>query len=110
MEKFTFKDYLDSKQKLKESIAKTSKCKSIYNVTKYCRLIIGEKNNKSTISFKPNEKILIEWFYPTPESTPEVVSIIINNKNSIDEDYLNTYWSADKLLKWLNKNTIQKIN
>lgn len=105
MKKLSFKDYLDSKQKLKEAIETTSKCKSIYTVTKYCRLPLGEKSNKANVSFKPNQKIIIEWFYPSPTSIPEPIAIILENDENVDIETFSTYWNSSKLLNWLNKNT-----
>lgn len=110
MKKITFKDYLISKEKLRESIKNTSKCKSVYNVNKYCKFIIGEKNNKFAISLKPNQKIIVEWFYLTEKSKPEINSIILDGYNDLIDNDINSHWSSEKLLKWLSKNTTQKLN
>lgn len=109
MKKLSFKEYVASKQKLRET-ATSAYCKASYSTTKYCRLIIGEKTSKSILSLKPKQKITIEWFTPNKLKTPEPISIMFEGMENTDIDTFTTYWSGDKLLSWLKKNTIQKID
>lgn len=111
MKKLSFKEYLSSKQKLRESILKTSHCSATYSITKYCRLPIIEDDIKNIVSLKPNQFIIVEWFYENNNITPIPISIIIEDAtNNIDISTFNTTWSGNKLLKWLKKNSIQKLD
>ena len=99
--KLSFKDYVISKNQLMDAIKQTPIQTSTYNVKKYCKLVIGEsKNNKSSISFKPNNTIEVEWLYEDMDN-PTPVSIIV------DGDSHDIYWKGEKLTSWLSKNAIE---
>lgn len=103
--KLSFKEYLASKEKLREAVSKTPQRVATYSVRKYCKLIIGEsKEEKSQITLKPNQKITIDWLYEDIDN-PTPVSLKFGGvKNVADEDMFNTYWQGAKLLKWLARN------
>ena len=107
--KLTFKDYLDSKEKLREAVLKTPQRTAMYNIRKYCKLIVGEsKETKQEISLKPKHKICVEWLY-TNVDNPTVVSVMFEGVKEIPvEDQYETYWDGQKLSKWLNRNATEE--
>lgn len=109
MAKLSFKEYLDSKEKLREAVAKVPQRTASYNVRKYCKLIVGEsKDAKDQIALKPKQSIIVEWLY-TDLDDPTIVSMTFEGVKEVDtaEEFI-TYWSGAKLLKWLNRNTTEQ--
>ncbi len=107
--KLSFKEYLDSKEKLREAVAKTPQRTATYNVRKYCKLIVGEsKEAKQQVALKPSQKICIEWLY-TDIDNPTIVNMTFEGVKEIQvgEEY-ETYWNGAKLIKWLNRNTTEE--
>lgn len=107
--KLTFKDYLESKEKLREAVSKTPQRTASYNVRKYCKLIVGEsKEAKDQVALKPNHKIVVEWLY-TDVDNPTIVSMTFEGVKEVepDQEYA-TYWEGSKLMKWLNRNTTEE--
>jgi len=102
----TFKEYLDSKERLREAIKQTPTQIVEYTVNKYCKFPVGEnKEEKEYLSLKPKQTLIVEWHYedinnPTPSS--------IKLKES--EDIFSTYWNGKKLEKWLIRNTKENNN
>lgn len=107
----TFKQYLDSKEKLREAVTKTPQRVASYTVRKYCKLIVGEsKEEKSNIALKPNQKITVDWLYENVDN-PTPVSLKFNGPKDIDvEQTFETYWQGSKLLKWLARNAREETN
>lgn len=107
----TFKEYLDSKEKLREAVTKTPKRVASYTVRKYCKLIIGEsKEEKSQMALKPNQKITIDWLYEDVDN-PTPVSLKFDGPKDVDAEQAHqTYWQGSKLLKWLNRNAREEAN
>ena len=95
----TFKEYLESKERLREAIAQTPTRTVEYFVRKYCKLPVGSKTEKAFISLKPKEKIIVEWLYEDINN-PKPVIIIVEESNEHT-----TYWQGWKLEKWLMCNT-----
>lgn len=104
--KLTFKEYLDSKEKLREAVTKVPQRTATYNVRKYCKLVVGEsKEVKQQLTLKPTQKICVEWLY-TDVDNPTIVSLTFEGIKEIDgEQQFETYWDGVKLQKWLNRNT-----
>lgn len=102
----TFKQYLESKQKLREAITNIPQRTARYSVKKYCKMVVGEsKDDKQYISLKPNQTILVEWSYDDP-TNPTVVKIQYEDVTNINEDdEYETFWEGNRLQKWLEKNT-----
>lgn len=102
----TFKEYLDSKERLREAIKETPVQLVEYTVRKYCKFPVGEnKETKEYRSFKPKQILIVEWHYtdinnPTPKS--------IKLKDS--EGEFSTYWNGKKLEKWLIRNAKENNN
>ena len=108
--KLTFKEYLASKEKLREAVSKTPHKTSTYNIRKYCKLIIGEsKDSKTQILLKPDHKISVEWLYEDIDN-PTIVNLVFEGVKELDnlENYT-TYWDGWKLVKWLNRNAIEEL-
>lgn len=111
MEKLSFKQYIDSKEKLREAIKNTPTQQTEYVVKKYCKLVVGEtKEERQYISLKPRQTIIVEWLYENIKlPTPASISFKNNTDLSLDDQY-QTFWSAFKLRKWLLRNTQEKPN
>lgn len=104
--KLTFKDYLDSKEKLREAVEKTPQRIASYAVRKYCKLVVGEsKETKEYISLKPKHNVLVEWLYNDIDN-PTVINIKVEGVVGVDSaDPYETFWSGERLQKWLLRNT-----
>lgn len=109
MEKLTFKQYLDSKEQLLKAIENTPVSVVEYEVKKYCSLTVGEsEDDKSLVGLKPKQKIIIEWRYVSVDNpTPESIKFIGVKDADEDEEYC-TFWSGNKLQKWLTRHATKK--
>lgn len=106
MDKLTFKDYLDSKARLRQAIKETPIASSSYRVKKYCKLRIGESRElREEVALKPKQTIVVEWRYDDIDN-PEPLSVILE---SIGSDSKQVYWSGQKLKGWLSKNAIEEL-
>lgn len=104
--KLTFKQYIESKERLKEAALKAPKYTIDYSVRKYCKLVVGEsKEDKIYVSLKPNQKISIEWLLEDIDN-PQPIKIQFNDVREVDSatEY-QTFWSSPKLSSWLYRNT-----
>jgi len=104
--KLTFKQYLDSKEKLREAVNRTPKRTAEYTVRKYCKLVVGEsKEEKEYVNLKPKHKIFVEWLYENTDN-PTILSIKFDgvNEHPTDDEY-KSLWQGERLLKWLLRNT-----
>jgi hypothetical protein len=109
MTKLTFKEYLDSKKQLLMAINEHPVQTVTYDIVSYCKLVLGERDDKHQVSLKPKQSIVVEWEYASVDVTPTPISIKFENVKDIDEDEeFVTYWTGDKFKKWLNKNTKQQ--
>jgi hypothetical protein len=106
MEKLTFRQYLDSKDQLIEAMKNVPIAIQEYEVRKYCTLTVGEdEEEKLAIPLKPKNKIIIEWQYGNVDK-PVPLSIKVEGISYIDgTDSFNTFWSNEKLKKWLSVHT-----
>ncbi len=102
----TFKEYLQSKQALREAVQETPHQKKEYLVTKYCKLVVGEsKDNKEQVSLKPNNRIIVEWLYEDLDA-PSAVNITFEGVcETVDSENHSSYWQSYKLQRWLLRNT-----
>lgn len=102
----SFKEYLASKDALKEAADATSpKRTAVYDVRKYCNLAVGEtKEEKQSIPLKPKHQILVDWLYEDVDN-PTPISIRIKGPTDVPEDEsFAAFWRAERLAKWLEKN------
>ena len=64
MKQLSFKEYLDSKEKLRESASNIPVRNVTFNVTKYCKLTTGScKEEKEQLSLKPKQQLIVELAY-----------------------------------------------
>lgn len=103
MEKLTFKQYLESKDQLIKAMENVPVVVQEYEVRKYCTLTVGEdEEEKLAIPLKPKNRVIVEWQYDSVEH-PLPLSIKVEGVSYIDEtDTFNTFWSNEKLKKWLS--------
>lgn len=99
------KQFIDSKTQLLEALQRDPIHRATYEVTKYCKVPVGEsKESKQYIPLKPKQRIIIEWKYNNDdlESIPHPLSIEFEfmNENSIHQ----TFQSGEKLRKWIYTN------
>lgn len=106
MDKLTFKEYLDSKDRLRQAIQETPIASTYYVVKKYCKVRIGESRTaRQEVALKPKQTIIVEWRYDDIDN-PEPVSIILDDINSDEKP---VYWTGQKLKDWLSKNAIEEF-
>ena len=105
-DKLTFKEYLESKERLREAVNNTPKRTANYAITKYCKIAVGEsKKDKEYISLKPKQRVQVDWLYESMD-TPSVISIRFFNVVGVAADHeFEILWGHDRLDKWLEKNT-----
>lgn len=98
MEKLTFAQYLESKEQLLEAVKETPVQQVSYVVRKYCKIPLGEsKDSKEYVSLKPKQTVVVKWLYEDIEN-PTPMSV------AHDEVEYDTFWSGEKLDKWLSRN------
>lgn len=108
MKQLSFKEYLDSKQKLLAALQETPVQTITYDVTKYCKLVVGEKDNKEYVNLKPSQKIIVEWRYDSVFEPPIPVSLRFEDVKNIDsENQFSTFWHGVRLKNWLSKNATE---
>lgn len=110
-QEFTFKQYLESKEKLREAVKNTPQRVAEYSVRKYCKFPVGDsKELKEYVSLKPKHKILVEWLY-TDVDNPTPLTVKFEGSDSIDPDNeFQTFWSGTRLQKWLIRNARETVN
>lgn len=105
MKKLTFKEYLESKNQLKEAVKNQPIQQATYVVRKYCKLPVLINEEKQLTSLKPKHEITVKWVYEDINK-PIIVSVLFNN----DSTECKTTWSDDRIYNWLSKNTRVKNN
>ena len=108
--KLTFKEYLESKERLREAVKSVPQQEVNYTVRKYCKLVVGEiKEEKEQINLKPDHVITVKWLYEDFEN-PTPLSISFSGVKSVDEDNtFSTSWQGYRLERWLTKNAREEI-
>ncbi len=102
----TFKEYLKSKDTLREALNDVPKQTKEYSVSKYCRLVVGEsKDDKTQINLKPSDKMTVEWLYEDIDEPTPLKITFEGVCPSIDSESHATYWQSYKLQRWLLRNT-----
>jgi len=95
----TFKEYLNSKEQLIDSLKNEPIAIEEYEVSNYCKISLGESiKDKSVIMLKPNDSIQVEWNY-TNKKYPQCLSVMIEGVS------YQAYWKDDKIKTWIAKNT-----
>ena len=108
--KLTFKEYIASKQQLREAVKSTPRQEITYTVRKYCKLVVGEhKEEKEQINLKPDQTITVKWLYEDFDN-PTPLSIVFEGVDAIDSDNtFNTSWQGFRLERWLSRNAREEI-
>ena len=110
MKKITFKEYLESKEKLRQAISESPIRTATYIVNKYCKLPIGEsKEDKQYVSLKPKHKIIVEWKYNDIDNLDFVKMQFENVKDMDSAESFETLWASERFHKWLHRNTREEI-
>ena len=106
MEKLTFKQYLDSKDQLIKAMENVPVAIQEYEVRKYCTLTVGEdEEEKKAIALKPKNRIIIEWQYDNVDRPMPLSVKVVGSPEVDDTEPFNTFWSNEKLKKWLSVHT-----
>lgn len=106
MRKLSFKQYLNSKEKLRRAISETPVVSTTYVVRKYCRIRLGEsRDHRKEVSLKPKQRIIVEWQYDDLNN-PKPLSVVLDDVSPIEHS---VYWAGSKLRGWLSKNTIEEM-
>jgi len=110
MENLSFKQYLKSKEELREAIKRTPVQSIEYTIKRYCKLTIGEnKETRDHVKLKPKQKIFVEWCYKNPDSTPTPTHVRFEGvRNIIETEEHPVMWNGQRLQNWLAKNTTEK--
>lgn len=109
MQKLTFKEYYDSKERLREAAKTTPKQSLTYDVKKYCNLIVGESSNKEYIALKPKNNVSVQWLYEDLEN-PSVLSVTVDGVEEIDPNtHHAVFWEGERFQRWLERNTKEKF-
>jgi len=106
MKKITFKEYLQSKEKLRQALTESPVHLATYSVNKYCKIPVGEtKATKEYIALKPKHKVIVEWKYEDIDN-PDVLSVRFENmKEDTTKELYEMFWTGQRLQKWLTTNT-----
>ncbi len=105
MKKITFKEYLDSKDKLLSALKESPVRIATYTIKKYCKIPVGEsKNEKQYVALKPKNNVIVEWKYDDVDA-PLPLSIQFDNVKNVSDEKHNTFWTSERLQKWLIRNT-----
>lgn len=109
MQKLTFKEYLESKEQLREALLQTPVVMKEYEVYKYCSIALGETDEeKKIVGLKPKHHIIVEWRYDDVNN-PTAQWIKFKNVKGMEEtDEYSPYWENHKLQKWLTRHTKEK--
>lgn len=106
-EKITFKEYIQSKQKLVEKAKEVCLIEEELVVNKYCKLptfIIKSKLCEEELKLKPNDVIICQQIQRNNTNTIRCFFVAEKDKSLSDCSYF-PKWNQQKLQKWIVKNT-----
>lgn len=102
--KLTFKEYYESKERLKEASQSVPKTIVEYTVKKYCKLpILTEKNDKGYLSLKPKDGIKILWEFNDIKK-PAIRAVIFESQTYTPS------WNNEKMKNWITATIMEKGN
>lgn len=106
LSELTFKQYLDSKDQLREALKQTPVRKAEHIMRKYCKLPVGEsKEEKEYIALKPKHKVIVEWLYDDPDN-PKLESVAFEGVDEVEIDKKHSsFWPDERFKSWLERNT-----
>lgn len=102
MTKLSFKEYLETKEQLRQASEQNVRAVVDYSVTKYCKVPIVEEGtlSKQYLPFKPKDKIRILWEYDADNPVLKKFTIIREDETV---EHI-PCWSSTKLFEWTNSN------
>lgn len=105
--KMSFKQYLDSKQQLREAVNSLPIERVEYVVNKYGKLPVGEsKQSKEVVAVKPKQLLTVEWAIH-PNGTRTINHITVEGVDcEYDGEQLTPLWKPEKVQSWLETNTV----
>jgi len=107
MRHLSFKEYIESKEQLKEAIAKSPIQAHTYMVTKYCKLAIDIDGKKTEVYLKPKQLISVAWSYrDVHDANPTPITVSFLDIPNMDEvDKYNFVAPSNKVIAWIDNNT-----
>lgn len=106
--RLSFKEYIDSKHKLKTAGDDYPRYFLMYEVSKYCKIPVTENvddEEKVYVSLKPKDKLSILWEkIDFVRATPKYILL---KENGIEKKYYLT-WNILKFSNWLKTSTFEK--
>lgn len=101
MKQLSFKEYFESKEKLKKAGIENIRANIEYSITKYCKIPVVEsmEAEKTYISLKPNDTIRILWEYES--DTPVLKKLVICLGE--DKEFI-PCWTSNKIFEWTGTN------
>lgn len=104
--KLTFKQYMESKDRLYEATKLTPKQSRTYTVTRYCKFVVGESTtDRKQINLRPQSSITINWLYEDVHNPTAYKVTFTNSKDVNDNAPLVPAWTTHKIQSWLTRNT-----
>ena len=101
-----FKEYYESKQRLRSACESIPRIRNEYRLTKYCKVPVFESlddDGKTYISFKPKDRIEVLWEGVNEfDDYPTAKHIVL-----LSEDGRKVFpcWNSNKIHKWIENNT-----
>lgn len=102
MKNLSFKQYYDSKQRLLLEATSSVKFVTTHDVYKYCKVPFSLEENKTYVSFKPKDIIVVEW----QRSGEDIIPLSIE----INEQKYTPSWNNKKMKTWVESSTTQKFD
>jgi len=96
----SFRDYLQTKNRLKLAGEGAPRAKKMYEATKYCKVpLLEDRDNedKQYINLKPRDRLEILWEYAIKDD-PTPIQVIL----TFDDDQVMYFsWNDAKVKKWV---------
>ena len=105
--KLSFKDYLNSKEILRDAASSVPRVNSEYEMRKYCQFPVREGEDKEYLALKPKDRINILWEYLINDEVPLPIKVEITSDDD-DTKRVLPCWGKSKLVEWLQSNTMKK--
>ncbi len=102
MKNLSFKEYYESKQRLLQEATSSVVFKTTHDVYKYCKVPLLLEDNKTHISFKPKDIIIVEW----QRSSDMIIPLTIE----INKQKYTPSWNSKKMKNWVESATTQNLN
>lgn len=100
----SFKEYLESKNVLKEAIDTPKPSVTVYEMNKYCKLPVSILSEKQQVSLKPKQMLEI---LAEPSNPSKILSITVESEHNKvkTKTTFKPFWSSERVTKWIDKNT-----